>query len=126
MRRVIVFPILIILCSILSCAKSHDISQEEFDMKTWKADQNACKGEREKLENDFLSVKDKLIGTSITDIRKILGKPDRVDLDTRSTKQYVYYVTPGSQCNGIQGDEGKSYKIFFDALELVKEVTPIL
>ncbi|MBD0405252.1 hypothetical protein [Flammeovirga sp. EKP202] len=111
---------------LLSCAKSNDISQEDFDMKTWKADPMACNGERAKLEDDFLAVKDKLIGTSITDIRKVLGKPDRVDLDNRSTKQYVYFIHSGGQCEGQAGENGKSYKVFFDALELVKEVTPIL
>ncbi|WP_063850741.1 hypothetical protein [Flammeovirga sp. SJP92] len=95
-------------------------------MNTWKADPMACNGDREKLEDDFLAVKDRLIGTSITDIRKVLGKPDRVDLDNRSTKQYVYFVNSGGQCDGMEGEVGKSYKVFFDALELVKEVTPIL
>lgn len=109
-----------------SCAKSHEITQEEFDLKVWKSDPKACKGEREKLENDFLKIKDRLIGTSITDIRKTLGKPDKVDLDKRSTKQYVYYVTSGSQCENSSDNVGKSYKIFFDALELVKEIAPVL
>ncbi|NME71356.1 hypothetical protein [Flammeovirga aprica] len=119
--------ILFVLANIFfSCAKPAGITQEEFDMNIWKADPMACNGDREKLEDDFIAVKDKLIGTSISDVRKVLGKPDRVDLDNRSTKQYVYFVSAGGQCDGNSGDSGKSYKIFFDALELVKEVTPIL
>ncbi|AZQ62979.1 outer membrane protein assembly factor BamE [Flammeovirga pectinis] len=125
-RNIFFLPLICTIVLFSSCAKDSKIKQENFDMKTWKNDPFACKGDREKLEDDFLSVKDRLLGTSITDIRQILGKPDRVDLDTRSTKQYVYYVTEGSQCKGKTGEDGKSYKIYFDALELVKEVSPIL
>ncbi|NLR91038.1 MULTISPECIES: outer membrane protein assembly factor BamE domain-containing protein [Flammeovirga] len=118
----------LIACNSLmfSCAKPSGITQDEFDMKTWKNDPNACHGDREKLEKDFISVKDKLLGSGISEVRSVLGKPDRVDLDKRSTKQYVYYVTSGSQCGSTGNVEGKRYKIYFDALETVREVAPIL
>ncbi|MBB3698583.1 hypothetical protein KMW28_15495 [Flammeovirga yaeyamensis] len=110
-----------------SCAKEANISQEEFDMTTWKNDPQGCKGERIQLDQDFMSVKDRLLGVSIAGVRQTLGAPDRVDLDNRSTKQYVYFVGKGGQCS--EGDStavGKSYRVYFDALEMVREISPEL
>ncbi|OHX68168.1 hypothetical protein [Flammeovirga pacifica] len=112
---------------ITSCAKDAKVSEDDFDMTSWKNDPQGCKGDRAIIDQDFMKIKDKLLGVSITGIRKTLGAPDRVDLDNRSTKQYVYFVQKGGQCeDSDEQSVGKSYRIYFDALELVREISPEL
>ena len=73
-------------------------SLEGFDSKTWKADKNACKGDRAKLVAEFEKIRKELYGKKEYVVRNLLGKPDKEDLLERSQRIYYYYLENGTQC----------------------------
>ncbi|MBT30425.1 MAG: hypothetical protein CMO01_12265 [Thalassobius sp.] len=118
--------IYLLLFFVLSACTGHSISEEEFSSSTWRQDKNGCSGERLKIQGNLEAVKDQLIGLSETEIRSLLGAPDKVQLFERSQKFYIYFIEPGAQCEEKEGKEGKSYHIRFNSINQVNEVSLVL
>jgi hypothetical protein len=122
-------PILVLfyvisLLSVISCVDKQEISHSEFAQKAWKDDENACLGERTVLIDSLLKIKDKFLGYNDLEVRKILGKPDEVELAERSKKYYYYFYTKGSQCEGDTSNmKGKMLQIRFNSTNQVNELT---
>jgi hypothetical protein len=110
---------LIILIS--SCSSNHN-SLENFDSKAWKADRNACNGERARLTETVLAQKQKLLALDEMEIVEVLGKPDQNELYKRNQKFYFYFLEPGPNCTGGKR-ESKKLSIRFNAMGLAKEIT---
>jgi outer membrane protein assembly factor BamE (lipoprotein component of BamABCDE complex) len=110
--------------SVISCVDKQVISESEFAQKTWKDDEKACLGERKILIDSLLKIKDKFLGYNDLEVRKILGKPDEVELAERSKKYYYYFYTKGSQCEGDTSNiKGKMLQIRFNSTNQVNELT---
>jgi hypothetical protein len=93
-----------------SACNQTPLSEEEFNATAWKNDQNGCLGERVKLADDLEKSREKIMGMSENQIRRLLGSPDKVQLFERSQKFYIYFIEKGSQC-GKEGAEGKNYQV---------------
>lgn len=73
-------------------------SLKGFDSETWKADKNACKGDRAKLATEFEKIRKEMYGKKEYIVRNVLGKPDKENLLERSQRIYYYYLETGTQC----------------------------
>lgn len=102
-----------------ACSEPVDI--EGFDSEAWKKDILACGGERIKMQQDVLSIREELEGLSPRQVISVLGRPNKEELYKRSQKFFVYYLTPGQQCKTSQ-DSAKYLFIRFSALNMANEV----
>lgn len=106
-----------------SCTKAPD-SLGTLDLKKWRNDRNACKGERATLEEDFKAIQEQLMGKFADEVGTILGRPDIHQLGARNQKYYVYFLEKGRQCEDIKyKSSAKKVVLRFNALGLLSEVT---
>ncbi len=107
----------------VSCnAKKDNI--EGLATEMWKADAYGCLNQRADLEKSFMDNKEKLKGYSQKEMMQLLGKPDEVELYKRSQKFFIYYLSPGPQCNRqrLQNNRPKSLFIRFSAMDVSNEI----
>ncbi|MEJ8755426.1 hypothetical protein WG947_00340 [Pontibacter sp. H259] len=113
---------LLLSLAILSCGVPESLSG--FDSETWKADKNACKGERAKLAPEFEKIRKELQGKKEYVVRNLLGKPDKEELMERSQRIYYYYLETGEQCVGsTELSEANRAEVRINSLGKVSEVT---
>jgi hypothetical protein len=99
----------------VSCQSTSTI--EGFDDKAWKEDHNACKNKRAGLWKILNEKKEQLKELDDDAISNLLGSPERNRQFPKGKKNYIYFLYPGSQCEGDTGKtEGKKLVIEFDAL----------
>ncbi|SDM23449.1 hypothetical protein SAMN05421823_111180 [Catalinimonas alkaloidigena] len=114
----------LVLCGLLCrCTSPAGEDWQRLEQEGWKSDRLGCAGNRQKLEPLFEDLRTELIGMAEREVRQRLGPPDRQELEARSQKFYIYYLTSGSQCAGQTGREGKLARIRFSALNQVSEVS---
>jgi len=94
-----------------------------FDSDGWKLDKNACEGKREGFFKAYPNLKAELKGVDDDDLTDIFGNPEKTFYYGRGRKDYVYFITPGSQCGGKYALEGKELVIEIDALGFVNIAT---
>lgn len=94
---------------------------EGIDQDAWKADRNACTGNRAEMANAIEQQKDKLLALDEKQIITLLGPPDKNELYTRNQKFYSYYLTPAPAC-GDESPDPKILEIRFNAMGLAKEI----
>jgi hypothetical protein len=116
----------ILLCFLLgitSCTESPDYLGD-LDLKKWRNDRNACKGERTTLEEDFRGIQDQLMGKFADEVGTLLGRPDIHQLGSRNQKYYVYFLEKGRQCDDIKyKSSAKKVVLRFNAVGLLSEIT---
>ncbi len=118
----VLLPLVLVAFWFTACGSSN--LEERFDAGAWRADKAGCEGKRQAMLKEFQSIEQELQGMSELETRKLLGKPDKVELYERSQKFYIYYIEPGSQCeNSFEANEGKHYYIRFNSLNQVNEVS---
>jgi hypothetical protein len=108
---------------LLNCAGPDSLGK--LDLKSWRNDRGACRGERTRLFDDFMAVRDQLKGIHANDLGKMLGRPDINQITDRNQKLYIYYVEKGPQCAGNTAakSNAKSVALRVNAVGLVSEVT---
>lgn len=119
------FNLLILFAVLLlaSCSPELPDIGGDFTSEAWKLDEVACKGERAEMLDDILAAKDVLVQLREADVRQLFGRPDNVELFSRSQKFYLYYVEAGGQCAGQGGsDTGKMLELSLDALGRLHEI----
>ena len=94
-----------------------------FEATTWQADRLACNGTRAAQLGAFRQLSDQLQRRSQAQVTQLLGKPDVHDLGQRSTKNFTYYLSPGSQCPDQMGTPGRAVRLRFNSLGVVDEVS---
>ncbi|NIK73092.1 hypothetical protein FHS56_000578 [Thermonema lapsum] len=94
---------------------------EGFDREAWQQDPKGCRGQRLVFETALEKQLDKLIGLRPEEVKRLLGKPDRVRLYRRGQYFYVYYLETGNQCNETLAKEGKRIELRFSSLDKVNE-----
>lgn len=94
-----------------------------FEAEAWQEDQMACNGTRAAQLEAFRQLSDQLQRRSQSQITQLLGKPDVHDLGQRSTKTFVYYLAPGSQCPDQTGAPGRAIRLRFNSIGVVDEVS---
>lgn len=116
--RLLIKCVLSVFLGLLIACESKTINN--FDCKSWKNDENGCKGQRKQLVDSLLNRKNELLGFTEVEILKTLGKPDMNDLRRRQQKYYYYYVFNKQSCSKDSID--KIFKLKFNAIDQVQEV----
>ncbi len=121
MKNPVLFLYTAMSLALLSCGAGPTFDKAVFDQEVWKNDKNGCNNQRIKQLEGLNQVKDGLVDLREAAVRKIMGKPDQVELYKRNQKFYRYFLNNGSQCSG-QGLLGQYVEIRFSALNKVSEV----
>lgn len=116
------FTICILLLN-YSCTNKPDIGG--FDAAIWKADRFGCAGNRQALLPRFDTLRPRLLGMSETDFATLFGRPDRQDMRQRSTRFYIYFTKPGSQCKNLKtaAPIGSYVKVRISAINIINEIS---
>ena len=95
-----------------------------FSSKEWKADELGCKNARIKMLESIQKADENIKLLTDSDIRRLFGKPDNIELFSRSQKFYIYYLEKGSQCQDREAKTGKgrALEVSLDALGRLHEV----
>lgn len=110
-------PVLVSI-SLLSCEQELKLSG--FDVQKWKDDAHGCKGYREKVAGSLLNQRKMLTGANEKEVKRLLGKPDSQELQTRGQQYFVYEIKGGRGCEGNRPPA--LLRIRFDALDRVTEL----
>lgn len=96
-----------------------------LDLKAWRNDRGGCKGIRQGLLVNFMTVRDQFKGIHVNDLGKMLGRPDVNEITDRNAKVYVYYVEKGPHCGDNPGarSSAKSVALRVSSIGLVTEVS---
>lgn len=106
---------------IVACGKSVP-EMNDLDMVAWRADANACSGDRTRMLKPMQSQKDSLLRLDEAAVVKLLGRPDENELYTRNQKFYRYYLTAARSC-GNPDSTSVMLIIRFTAMGVAKEIT---
>lgn len=108
---------------ILSCAGPDKLGT--LDLKAWRNDRGGCKGIRQGLLANFMTVRDQFKGIHVNDLGKMLGRPDVNEITDRNSKIYIYYVEKGPHCGENPGAKSgaKSIALRVSSIGLVTEVS---
>lgn len=121
--RRIKFCLLFGLLILAGCSGGLPELGDSFDSEEWKNDELACGTSRQAMLNDVLNAKEELVQLGEAEIRRLFGKPDNVELFSRSQKFYLYYVEAGGQCEGKGGQvDGQMLELSLDALGRIHEI----
>ncbi len=95
----------------------------EFNSGVWKNDRLGCGGKRQQLRGQFDKIRLELKGSTQAQVINLLGKPDFQRLYQRNQKFYIYFMEPGSQCQGkSEASRARTVVLRFSAIGLVTEV----
>jgi hypothetical protein len=95
----------------------------EFDSGVWKNDRLGCGGKRQELRGQFDKIRLELKGSTQDQVINVLGKPDFQRLYQRNQKFYIYFMEPGTQCEGkSETSQARTVVLRFSAIGLVTEV----
>ena len=108
---------------LLGCAGPDKLGT--LDLKAWRNDRGGCKGIRQGLLPQFMTVRDQFKGIHANDLGKMLGRPDVNEITDRNSKIYVYYVEKGPHCGDNPGARSgaRSVALRVSAIGLVTEVS---
>lgn len=120
--RLLNFLILLSILGVYAC--SSKIELKDVDLDSWKKDRNGCLGLRQQEIEDFRAVKNEILGKDNQALIKTFGRPDRVELASRSQSFYIYYLEPGPDCDLAEKASQPMMAILrLNALSRVSEVT---
>ena len=116
-------PYFIICMLALQTACRESTTFKNFDSATWKKDKLACKGDRKELSGEFEQIRRELLGMTQEEILDLLGRPDFQLLQERTQKAYVYFIEPGTQCQGDkETSKSRTVYIRFSAMNRATEI----
>ena len=116
----------LVLISILSSCNS-GLSERiggNFDEDKWKADSWGCNNQRIQMLEAIQLADENVKLLADADIRQLFGRPDKIELSSRSQKFYLYYLEQGQQCQdeeAISG-AGRALEVSLDALGRLHEI----
>jgi outer membrane protein assembly factor BamE (lipoprotein component of BamABCDE complex) len=96
---------------------------ENFDVKIWEQDKNACSGKRTLMTDALSKQKEKLLALSENQIVRLLGRPDHNELYKRNQKFYYYFLEPSENCKEQKHSSPQKLVIRFNAMGIAKEVS---
>ena len=95
-----------------------------LDLVRWRNDRGGCGGVRATQINDFKASRESLLGQTVNDAGKLLGRPDVEQLDDRNQKYYIYYLEKGPHCQEAKAkSNSRSVALRISAIGLVTEIT---
>lgn len=122
LRGVIPALVLAMACATVACQQERPLPPG-LDIAQFKLDKNACAGKRAAMVDPVDSLRPQLMGLNEVELVKLLGPADATNLASRSQKFYIYYLTPGKQCQPTLPHNGLQLRVRINALQNVNEVS---
>lgn len=119
--KYIVFSVLL-LSFLSSCTKQPDLAG--FDAEAFKQDRYGCGTSRMNQAAWLKEHKMTWKGVTSNNMEDILGKPDIQQLADRNQEYYIYFLSPGPQCENIKNpSQARTVAFRFSAMGLATEIT---
>jgi hypothetical protein len=96
-----------------------------FEAYVWQQDKWGCGNERQKLITPLLESKEEILGLRETEVIRLLGKADEMELYTRNQKFLIYFLEPNPHCNTASVNEAtnaSALHIRLNAMGMAQEV----
>ncbi|AWW32804.1 hypothetical protein DN752_23140 [Echinicola strongylocentroti] len=114
--------IVLILAVFTSCVSKLDTGN--INMENWKNDRNGCKGLRIKDLDELQSLKNTFLEATNQELIVTFGRPDRVELLSKSQSFFFYFLEPSSECDNHNNKKEPLKALFrLNAINKVSEVT---
>lgn len=110
-----------IFFALLSCQQSLP-TLTNFDKEKWVNDKNGCEGDRDAMIINLLDQKENILSLNESQIIRLLGRPDKIQLYQRNQKFFLYIIQPDSNCVQSALDQ-KAMRIRFSAVGRSQEIT---
>lgn len=108
----------LVLVAFSQCKSVPDIAG--FKADKWKEDVNGCDGKRIEMSIGLEQERQKLKGLAESDLVRMLGNPNEVEVLERQQKYYIYWIQNPKLCPGSKL-EYKELKIRLSAIGRVTE-----
>lgn len=96
------------MCSLIFISCETENTPKGFNKKLWLGDVKGCKGNRNQIIDSILLHKNEWKGMDDDKLLDLLGTPERKFYYERNAKAFLFYYSPGSQCDSFPtGKEGK-------------------
>lgn len=120
-------PASIYLCFIclyaLTSGCSRPLDVGSIDLENWKNDRYGCKGLRIQDVDEIRKIKNTFLSKDNQALIKTFGRPDRVELASKSQSFFIYFLEPSDNCDPKPEKEPLKVLFRLNAINKVSEVT---
>jgi len=102
-----------------SCDSTTKIDAKIFDSEKWILDKRGCKGDRQKIFENFDKIKPQILTFTPQEVLALFGRPDKQSLHERGNKYYGYFIDP---CCDDKKTECKMLQIKISPLDEVSGI----
>lgn len=94
-----------------------------IDLENWKNDRYGCKGLRIQDVEEIRKIKNTFLTKNNQELIKTFGRPDRVELASKSQSFFIYFLEPSDNCDPKPEKEPLKVLFRLNAINKVSEVT---
>lgn len=94
-----------------------------IDLVNWKNDRYGCKGLRIQDVDEIRKIKNTFLSKNNQELIKTFGRPDRVELASKSQSFFIYFLEPSDNCDPKPEKEPLKVLFRLNAINKVSEVT---
>jgi hypothetical protein len=106
---------------VLSCTGPLDVGN--INLENWKNDRYGCKGLRIQDVDEIRKIKNTFLSKNNQELIKTFGRPDRVELASKSQSFFIYFLEPSDNCDPKPEKEPLKVLFRLNAINKVSEVT---
>lgn len=106
---------------VTSCTGPLDVGS--IDLENWKNDRYGCKGLRIQDVDEIRKIKNTFLTKNNQELIKTFGRPDRVELASKSQSFFIYFLEPSDNCDPKPEKEPLKVLFRLNAINKVSEVT---
>lgn len=116
-----ILPCIILSGMLTSCTGPVDAGS--IDLVNWKNDRYGCKGLRYQDLDEIKRIKNTFLTKNNQELIKTFGRPDRVELASKSQSFFIYFLEPSDNCDPKPEKEPLKVLFRLNAINKVSEVT---
>ncbi|HSI75435.1 MAG TPA: hypothetical protein VK957_06060 [Lunatimonas sp.] len=105
----------------IGCTGPLDVGS--IDLENWKNDRYGCKGLRIQDVEEIRKIKNTFLTKNNQELIKTFGRPDRVELASKSQSFFIYFLEPSDNCDPKPEKEPLKVLFRLNAINKVSEVT---
>lgn len=105
----------------IGCTGTLDVGG--IDLVNWKNDRYGCKGLRIQDVDEIRKIKNTFLTKNNQELIKTFGRPDRVELASKSQSFFIYFLEPSDNCDPKPEKEPLKVLFRLNAINKVSEVT---
>nr|MBI1230660.1 hypothetical protein [Cytophagales bacterium] len=102
---------------------SGPVDAGSIDLVNWKNDRYGCKGLRLQDLDEIKRIKNTFLTKNNQELIKTFGRPDRVELASKSQSFFIYFLEPSDNCDPKPEKEPLKVLFRLNAINKVSEVT---